>query len=217
MKKILIIFFCIFIFLFTGFTSVKTDTYTKIENKKKIVKNKNIKNENEVEEEQEIPENTQEEIETGSSSDIQTSEAEYDYSESPVTETYGTYGRLYISGFSVALYDYNVNTTSSSSLQSIVDGWDSAAYYINRGGLVIADHDYQGFSILSSLSEGTTSYIKFEDGSTIGYKLIYKSSGYNTGPDLVDTAGNSFFDMYSDIIMYTCYDGGIMATLWVLS
>ena len=38
-----------------------------------------------------------------------------------------------------------------------------------------------------------------------------------TGPDLVDTEGNSFFYMESDIIMYTCYDGGIMATLWVLS
>ena len=47
--------------------------------------------------------------------------------------------------------------------------------------------------------------------------MIRKEFGYNTGPDLVDTAGNSFFDMDSDLIMYTCYGDGIMVTLWVLN
>ena len=130
---------------------------------------------------------------------------------------YGTFGRLYVSNYNVALYDYNVNTNSNSDLQTIVNNKDSAAYYMTNGKLVIADHSYQGFSILADLGIGTTSTIKFKDGSTIKYKLIKKARGVNTGPDLIDTNGNSFFKMKSDIIMYTCYKDGIMATLWVLS
>lgn len=129
---------------------------------------------------------------------------------------YGTFGRLYIPGYNAALYDFNVNTTSEDSLQTIVNNIDSAAYYMNYGKLVIADHNYQGFSALVNLSEGSTSTIKFEDGSEIKYKMIKKATGVNNGPDLIDNEGNSFFAMDFDIIMYTCYDGGIMATLWVL-
>ena len=130
---------------------------------------------------------------------------------------YGTYGRLYVSGYSAALYDYNVHTNSGSSLQTIVNNADSAAYYKNKGKLIIADHSYQGFSVLVNLNEGAISYIKFENGNTIRYRLIKKSKGYNTGPDLIDTYGNSFFNMGSDLIMYTCYDDGIMVTLWALA
>ena len=133
------------------------------------------------------------------------------------TVKYGTFGRLYVSNFSVALYDYNVNTNSSSSLQTIVNNNDSAAYYMTNGKLVIADHSYQGFNVLVGLNQGANSYIKFKDGSSIRYRLIKKSKGVNTGPDLKDTKGNSFFKMNSDIIMYTCYEDGIIATLWVLS
>ena len=132
------------------------------------------------------------------------------------TIKYGTYGRLYVSSFNVALYDYNVNTNSNKSLQAIVDTKDSAAYYENNNKLVIADHNYQGFNILVNLKIGTTSQIKFKDGKTIKYKLIKKAEGTNTGPDLIDSKGNSFFDMKSDIIMYTCYKKGIMVTLWTL-
>lgn len=135
----------------------------------------------------------------------------------PKSVKYGTYGRLYVPGYSVALYDFNVNMRSSSSLQTIVNNQDSAAYYITHDKYVIADHHYQGFSVLTTLSVGATSYIKFKDGTTIRYKLIKKSKGVNTGPDLKDTNGNSFFGMRSDIIMYTCYEDGIMATLWVLA
>lgn len=131
------------------------------------------------------------------------------------TIKYGTFGRLYISNYSAALYDYNVYTKSDTALQTIVDNKDSAAYYKNHGKLVIADHYNQGFKVLINLSEGNTLQIKFEDGNTIRYKLIKKSEGTNAGPDLVDNEGNSFFEMKSDLILYTCYNDGIMATLWV--
>lgn len=220
MKKFLITLLCASVFLFTDFTSVEIDAYSKNENisAKKIVKE--IKDSIEVNIEDAIKEQErleEEQRKAENSNIVQTSSGdEYDYSYSS-TETFGTYGRLYLSGFDVALYDYNVNTYSDLSLQNIVDNWDSAAYYTSANKLVIADHDTQGFSALIYLSEGDTAYIKFEDGSTIWYRLIMKAKGYNTGPDLVDTENNSFYNMDSDLIMYTCYDGGIMVTLWVLS
>ena len=131
------------------------------------------------------------------------------------TIKYGTFGRVYISNYSAALYDYNVNTKSDTNLQTIVDNKDSAAYYKNHGKLVIADHYNQGFKVLINLSEGATLQIKFEDGTNIRYKLTKKSEGVNTGYDLVDNEDNSFFEMESDLIVYTCYNDGIMATLWV--
>ena len=229
MKKFTIALLYALIFLSTNFTNVSTDFTNNLSlNDDKLVEIKNESNiieENvsELKEEQELLDNQQEEIQTESYNDsgsydvIQTSVAE-DYNDSHVqnTVTYGTYGRLYVSWYDVALYDYNVNTYSDLDLQQIVDNYDSAAFYASHGRLVIADHDTQGFSVLTSLYEGATSYIQFGDGSSIGYRLIRKEFGYNTGPDLVDTAGNSFFDYDSDLIMYTCYNGGIMVTLWSL-
>lgn len=216
MKKYFTVLLCTFVFLFNdiGFVNNNINAKTKRTDKTVLVKCK-LNSEKEQETIEKEPE------ETDDSSAIQTSTIdEYVQENNTITETYsenyGTYGRLHISWFDVALYDYNVNTNSSSSLQTLVDNYDSAAYYANKGRLVIADHDYQGFSILTSLTEGTTSYITFEDGSTIQYRLIKKAKGYNTGPDLIDTEGNSFYDMDSNLIMYTCYDGGIMVTLWVL-
>ncbi len=218
MKKFLITLLFTLVFLSANFTGGKIDAYAKDVNKKTLIEIDSISTtiENDLDEEekkileqQEI-ERQQEEARKQSYNVVQTS------TYSAPTITYGTYGRLYVSGFSVALYDYNVNTYSDLSLQQIVDNSDSAAYYASRNRLVIADHDTQGFSVLTWISEGTTSYIQFEDGSSIGYRLVKKAKGYNTGPDLVDTEGNSFFNMDSDIIMYTCYDGGIMVTLWSL-
>ena len=227
MKKLLVVLLCTFTFLFPVLTIVKTDNYVKAEdiNNNKInlsfIKDEIDQKLKELQKEHEALEKKQEEIKEENTTIVQTSTVDnYVEEVEPVEETYyenyGTYGRLYVSWYSVALYDYNVNTNSSSSLQEIVNNDDSAAYYRNKGRLVIADHNYQGFSLLADLSEGTTSYIKFGDGSTIGYRLIKKSKGYNTGPDLVDTEGNSFFNMESDIIMYTCYEDGIMVTLWSL-
>ena len=234
MKRYLIILLYAFMLLFSTCALAKTtdtNAKTKIINEKEVVeeKNKSIKEEydNTEKEKQEKLEEEQLEEEnnttvTENTDTIQTTATnEPVQNNSPTIENnyvnYGTFGRLYVSGYSVALYDYNVNTNSSSSLQTIVNNADSAAYYKNYNKLVIADHNYQGFNVLAYLTEGATSYIKFENGSAIQYRLIKKSKGYNTGPDLVDTEGNSFFNMNSDIIMYTCYEDGIMVTLWSLS
>ena len=223
MKKYLTVLLCTFIFLFNDVSDANIITKTKELDDKVLVETKTeTKNE-----ENETLENESQEIEDSTVIDTSTTDEHIEevntvnetYTESYETYSinYGTYGRLYVSWFDVALYDYNVYTESSLSLQEIVDNYDSAAYYESKGRLVIADHSTQGFSVLNSLSEGSTSYIQFEDGSSIGYRLIKKETGYNTGPDLVDNADNSFFDMDSDLIMYTCYGDGIMVTLWVLA
>lgn len=222
MKKFLTVLFCTFVFLFNDIGVADSNTIDKAKLDEKV----SIKYE--VEAENEEQETTVEEQKEDSTIVDTSTTAEYVEEVNTINETYtenyetysvnyGTYGRLYVSWYDVALYDYNVYTESSSSLQQLVDNYDSAAYYINYGKLVIADHNYQGFNVLNNLSEGNTAYIKFADGSTITYRLIKREKGYNTGPDLVDTAGNSFFDMSSDLIMYTCYDDGIMVTLWVLA
>lgn len=211
MKKYFTVLLCTFVFLFNDFSIMNANMFAKDE--KVLVKCSYLE-----EVKQELVEVKQEEAEDTTAIQTSTSDEYIEEDYSPATETnyetFGTYGRLYVSWYDVALYDYNVNTNSTASLQELVDNYDSAAYYYNKGKLVIADHNYQGFSVLGSLSEGTTSYIKFADGSTIGYSLIKKAKGYNTGPDLVDTEGNSFYGMDASLIMYTCYEDGIMVTLW---
>jgi len=239
MKKHLIRILCIFIILLSTFALTIINTNSKIENQKnyktfysikknfKEIENKikeNLKQEEKVAmkvEEKDIAlETTEKEKEEPTIINTSTkNESVQDDSASINTNntTYGTFGRLYVANYNVAVYNYNVNTTPTSDLQTIVDNEDSAAYYLNHGKLVIADHYYQGFGVLANLNEEDTSYIEFEDGSTIRYRLIKKSKGINTGLDLTDTEGNSFFDMDADIIMYTCYEDGIMVTLWVLA
>lgn len=231
MKKFLITLLYASLFLSVNFSDIKIDAYAKnrlandsvllgIKEEIKTIEN-TVEEEKKLQEEaerlQKEAERLQEEAKKQSYNVVQTStEEEQHNTYTPPAVTYGTYGRLYVSWFDVALYDYNVNMNSDLDLQQIVDNYDSAAYYETKDRLVIADHSTQGFNVLNSLSEGSTSYIKFADGSSIGYRLIKKETGYNTGPDLVDNADNSFFDMDSDLIMYTCYGDGIMVTLWSL-
>lgn len=212
MKKFLTVLICTFIFLFNDAGGATTNILEETkEAEEKVVVNEII---NDV---QEIVEKETEEIDNSNAGET-TDSNEY-IEDNTVYETYsenfGTYGRLYVSWYDVALYDYNVYTSPSTSLQELVDNYDSAAFYANKGRLVIADHNTQGFSALYDLYEGSYAYIKFADGSTIGYTLIKKEKGYNTGYDLVDSAGNSFYNMDSNLIMYTCYEDGIMVTLWV--
>ena len=216
MKKYFTVLLCTIVFLFNDISPANTTIFAKAkkEEEKVVVEQKQETKEEEKEEEKQEEPEASVPVEAPTTNEYVEETETYTETQS---ENYGTYGRLYVSWYDVALYDYNVYQQSSSSLQELVDNYDSAAFYANRGRIVIADHDYQGFGVLTSLSEGSTAYIKLADGNTFTFRLIKKEKGYNTGPDLVDTAGNSFYDMDSNLIMYTCYDGGIMVTLWVLA
>ena len=212
MKKILTVLICTCIFLLNDISVA--DTY--VIDTKKIDANVLVE---EIEKDaQEVLEKESEKIDDSNAGETFNTDDNYEednYAYEQYSVNYGTYGRLHVSWNDVALYDYNVYTSSGSSLQELVDNYDSAAFYANRGRLVIADHNTQGFSVLYDLYEGSYAYIEFADGSATGYTLIKKEKGYNTGYDLVDAYGNSFYNMDSNLIMYTCYDDGIMVTLWV--
>ena len=120
----------------------------------------------------------------------------------------GFYGRLYIPAIdiNVALY--------SSREQEVVDRQDSAAIFLNSGceGLIIGDHNYDGFSRLFNLGEGVTGYIVLADGSTVNIQCTWFGYGHNAGP-ITDENYEPILTGY-DYLMYTCYDGWKNVGVW---
>ena len=120
----------------------------------------------------------------------------------------GFYGRLYIpsADINVALY--------SSNAQAVVDRQDSAAIFSSDGceGLIIGDHNYDGFSRLFNIGEGTTGYIILADGNTINIRCTWFGYGHNAGYITYDNY-EPIFTGY-DYLLYTCYDGWQNVGVW---
>ena len=108
-------------------------------------------------------------------------------------------GRLKINdaNISVALYCNNK--------QSTTDALDSANYWKNGSGYIIADHNNQEFRTLSNVKVGTVAIIEFKDGTIKEYECVKTLNGHNTGNDLTDENYNSLYSK-ADILMYTCRD-----------
>ena len=120
-------------------------------------------------------------------------------------KTLGTQGRLYIASSSVALY----SPTTSEEAQEMVDQQDSGAFYRYGNTMIIADHDYQGFSIIKSLKTGNFVYIKkrLANGNILLEKYIVdeKTTGFNTKTNLVTEDGRDIgTDIAADLSLYTC-------------
>ena len=144
MKKYFTVLICTFVFLFNDISILNTNMFNKTKKKDErvLVKcelNTKVEEQESIEKEK-VEEKVEEKEEDSAAIETSTTD-DYIQEENSTTETnyenYGTYGRLYVSWFDVALYDYNVNTYSSSSLQTLVDNYDSAAYYITKGRLVL--------------------------------------------------------------------------------
>ena len=142
-----------------------------------------------------------------------------DYSKS-YTETYNNiysddrdyanyYGRLHIPsvGIDVALY--------FECSQSVVDREDSAFIFPRDGydGLIVGDHNNQGFNKLFNVSVGTTGYIELSDGSVVNIKCTWSGYGHNTVQDITDLDYNPITNGY-DYLIYTCYDGWQNIGVW---
>lgn len=118
----------------------------------------------------------------------------------------GTHGRIYFSSlYSIALYQ----PTTSEEAQKMVDNKDSGAYYRYGNIMIVADHAYQGFSIIKSQKVGNYVYIKKkdQDGKIILEKYIIKekTTGINTGPNLItDDKRDIGKDVNYDLALYTC-------------
>lgn len=117
----------------------------------------------------------------------------------------GTFGRIYFSSlYSVALY----RPTTSEQAQAYVDNKDSAAYYKYGNIMIVADHAYQGFTIIKSLKAGDYVYIKKRTGTGFGlekYIVREKTNGKNTGYNLITDDGRDIgTDVNNSLALYTC-------------
>lgn len=118
----------------------------------------------------------------------------------------GDSGRLYFSSlYSIALY----SPYTTEEAQEFVDNQDSGAYYPHGNIMIIADHAYQGFSIIKSQTIGSYVYIKKVDENNQKvlekYIIREKTNGNNTGAYLITDDGRKLAtDINYDLALYTC-------------
>lgn len=118
----------------------------------------------------------------------------------------GGVGRVYFSsGFTIALY----RPTTTAEAQRYVDNKDSGSYYQYENIKIIADHAYQGFTIIKKQNIGDIVYIKRKDdnGNIVvdQYVVIEKTNGYNTGYHLLTVDGRDVgYGQSDEIALYTC-------------
>ena len=109
------------------------------------------------------------------------------------------YGRLNIdaAGINVGLYE--------SNSQEVCDKIDSACFYTQGNGRILADHNNQSFKTLPNVKVGDIAKITTKNGNIEEYKCIKALNGHNTGTDITDENYNSLYNS-CDILAYTCRD-----------
>lgn len=113
----------------------------------------------------------------------------------------GAVGRLSIpaAGIDVALFD--------SNSQGVCDASDSANYfYYYSGSYMICDHNYQGFSPIEWLADGTPIYVTTASG-TYTYYISGRDYAINIGGVLYDLSGTTNFAYWKpacSIVLKTC-------------
>lgn len=100
--------------------------------------------------------------------------------------------------------DVNINVgLYGNNQQSTTDKIDSANYWTNGKGYIIADHNNQGFLKLKNVKVGNIGRIEFKDGIVKKYKCVEVIDGHNTGTDITDEKYNSLYGNH-DLMCYTC-------------
>lgn len=113
----------------------------------------------------------------------------------------GMYGRLYIPsvGISVAMIH-----CSESNAQAVTNARDSAAYILYfSGARIIADHNNQAFSKLTSVTPGMKAQI-LQGDKNINLTCSFAINGVNTGYNLTDGNGDASIIYKADYVAYTC-------------
>lgn len=106
-------------------------------------------------------------------------------------------GRLKVKDINVELYDNNKQETC--------DREDSACYYKQGEGYIIADHNTQAFKTLKNVGVGDVATIIFSTGTSKQYKCVKAINGHNTGNNITDENGVSLYNSNA-LLMYTCRD-----------
>ncbi|MGN0983124.1 MAG: hypothetical protein ACI4O0_09560 [Candidatus Limivicinus sp.] len=118
----------------------------------------------------------------------------------------GMIGRLVIPrvGIDVALYTDGEGATEMEKLQNICDREDSAAFFCDGIGYLIADHNNQAFQVLDSVKQGDKAFI-LRGHSILSLECDLRMDGHNYGQGIVDEKGN-YLSSLSDYVCYTCQD-----------
>lgn len=126
--------------------------------------------------------------------------------EKEMAERYGMMGRLYIPsvGIDVALIsdDGGGSENEADIRQAICDAPDSASIYPDRGNIIIADHNNQGFATLMNVKSGDMAYI-LRGTSIMSLECYMVIDGINTGKGITDLEGTPA-NFYSEFLCYTC-------------
>lgn len=118
----------------------------------------------------------------------------------------GMVGRLVIPsvGIDVALYTDGEGTTEEEKLQNICDREDSAAFFDDGSGYLIADHNNQAFQFLGDVKQGDRAFI-LRGHSILSLECDLRMDAHNYGKGIVDTDG-IYVSALSDYVCYTCQE-----------
>lgn len=101
-------------------------------------------------------------------------------------------------------------------VQSDCDNTGVGVFFLYGNKTVIADHNYQGFSLIENLAIGSTATVNL-NGSVSTVSLVSRYTGVNTGTDLLINGSDPAYN-YNDgwLVMYTCTSGSdsITITFW---
>ena len=113
-------------------------------------------------------------------------------------------GRLIIpsAGIDVALFIDGQEENVAQLRQEICDREDSAAFFTDGLGMLIADHNNQAFSLLSQVQTGDKAVI-LRGHSIVTLECDLLADGNNYGKGILDEEG-FYFTSYEDYICYTC-------------
>lgn len=119
--------------------------------------------------------------------------------------TEGDYGRLFIPNLklSVAL---NTTPWDSASAQSVIDAEDSAVTMVGWDGgpgVIISDHNYQGFQAITNVKVGDSMFIK--KGNTVTeYVADHVGQGTRNSSGYIYDVNGEDITGHSGVTLYTC-------------
>lgn len=131
--------------------------------------------------------------------------------QNPITDNY-----VAIGSFRQNIYD--VNNLDSYGRQKIVDNKNSAAYFTyDYHTYIVADHVNQGFSIIKTLSSGSTVSLCV-DGVTQTYSVTgIDFNGTNNGLLFYADGSSVVFGNSADLVLYTCNENTMPRTITIVS
>ena len=116
----------------------------------------------------------------------------------------GMSGRLIIptAGIDVALFSDGPGEDEAEIRQNICDQPDSAAYFTDGLGMLVADHNNQSFSSLTQVQQGDKALI-LRGHSILTLECSLVTDGYNYGKGILDADGY-YITSYEEYVCYTC-------------